>query len=82
MNIIEKNIAEKLLTKIRTEILRLRYFPKANRVIYSKRKETLHRLIVKKYAIFYKIDELKKEVYILHVFNTKKNYLNSIYKSI
>lgn len=67
----EQNIAEKLLTKIRKEVLSLSYFPKANRVIYSKRKEAVHRLIVKKYAIFYKVDEFRKKVYILHIFNTR-----------
>lgn len=50
----EQNIAEELLTKIRKQVLSLSYFPKANKVVYSKRNEALYRLIVKKYAIFMK----------------------------
>ena len=77
----EQNIAEKLLTKIRKQVLGLSYFPKANKVVFSKRNEAVHRLIVKKYAIFYKIDELKKQIFILHIFNTRQNYLNFIFKN-
>ena len=74
----EENIAKKLITKIRKEILRLQYFPKENKVISRRRENELYRLIVKNYIIIYQIDIKIKTVYILHIFNSKQNYLKII----
>ena len=74
----EENIARKLINKIRKEILRLQYFPKENKVIFRQGKKELYRLIVKNYIIIYQIDIKIKTVYILHIFNSKQNYLKII----
>lgn len=44
----EENVAKKLITKIRKEILRLQYFPKENKVIVRQGKNELYRLIILK----------------------------------
>lgn len=78
LTLIYEYIAKKLITKIRKEILRLQYFPKENKVISRRRENELYRLIVKNYIIIYQIDIKIKTVYILHIFNSKQNYLKLI----
>ena len=43
----ENNIAKKLMIRIQEEILRLQYFPRANKVIFQEKDRKLYRLIVK-----------------------------------
>ena len=75
----EENVAKKLITRIKSEIINLRYFPKRNKLISKNKKEKLYRCIVKKkYVIIYKVDEKLKKTYILHFFNSKQNYLKFI----
>jgi len=74
----EENIARRLVSKIRKEILRLRYFPKENKIILRNPERKLYRLIVKNYVIIYQIDIKIKIVYILHIFNSKRNYIKLI----
>ena len=75
----EENVAKKLITRIKSEIINLRYFRKRNKLISKNKKEKLYRFIVKKkYIIIYKVDEKLKNIYILHIFNSKQNYLKII----
>lgn len=64
----EENVAKKLITRIKSEIINLRYFPKRNKLISKNKKEKLYRFIVKKkYVIIYKVDEkIKKHLYITY----------------
>lgn len=78
MKLKEEKIAKRLTNKIRKEILRLQYFPKENKVIAKQDRKKLYRLIVKNYIIIYQIDIKIKTVYILHIFNSKQNYLKLI----
>lgn len=74
----EEKIAENLVKKIRKEILRLQYFPKENIVLLKNRKDKLYRLVVKNYIIIYQVNIKVKTVYILHIFNSRRNYLKLI----
>ncbi len=75
----EENVAKKLITRIKSEMINLRYFPKRNKLISKNKKEKLYRFIVKKkYVIIYKVDEKSKNIYMLHIFNSKQNYLKNI----
>lgn len=75
----EENIAKRLVIKIQNDILNLKYFPKRNKLISKNKKEKLYRFIVKKkYIIIYRIDDKSKNIYILHIFNSKQNYLKFI----
>ena len=75
----EENVAKKLITRIKCEIINLRYFPKRNRLISKSKEEKLYRFIVKKkYIIVYRIDDKSKNINILHIFNSKQNYFKLI----
>ena len=40
------------------------------------------RLIIKNYIIIYQVNLLKKEVYLLHIFNSRKSYLKKFKSKI
>ena len=73
----EQRITKKIYNKILFEISKLEYFPERNpQILYfsSKYKKILRKLLVSNYIIIYEINHLKKEIYILHIFQNKQNY--------
>lgn len=74
----EEQIAKRLLTKIQKELIELQYFPKRSRLITKDKNKKLYRLIIKKHIIIYKVNDKSKEIYILHIFNSRQNYFKFI----
>ena len=74
----EEQIAKRLLTKTQKELIELQYFPKRSRLITKDKNKKLYRLIIKKHIIIYKVNDKSKEIYILHIFNSRQNYLKFI----
>ena len=72
---------KKLHTEIRNTVLSLEIFPER----YHKMRETkniqeenIRKLPINKFIIVYQVDNEKDEVYILHIFSQKQDYLNQI----
>lgn len=74
----EQYIAKKTIQKITSEIADLRYMPRKYRLIRKDKNIEIHKMIVKNYIIIYQVDIRIKTVYILHIFNSKRNYLKLI----
>lgn len=74
----EEQIAKRLLTKTQKELIKLQYFPKRSRLITKDKNKKLYRLIIKKHIIIYKVNDKSKKIYILHIFNSRQNYLKFI----
>ena len=68
--------AEKFYDRILNSILSLEYFPKRFLRLRDFKKRNLHRLVVDNYVILYEINDIFKQVYVLHIFNSNQNYLN------
>lgn len=72
----EKEIAEKLVRLVYKRIEDLYMFPRSFMKMYKSKKikGDIHRLVIRKYIVLYTIN--KKEVFIIHIFNQRMNYLN------
>lgn len=74
-NLYSKSGAIKLMNKIENCLFQITLFPRA----FSKIINIQYRkAIVKKYIIIYKIHEKKKEVQIVHIFNSRSNYVEKL----
>lgn len=83
-NYIEKKLfapksADRLVEKVRKEVEELKNTPRAFCLLGKSKDGNIekHRLIVKNYIIIYQVNLIKKEVQILHIFYSKKNYLKN-----
>ncbi|MCI8412140.1 MAG: type II toxin-antitoxin system RelE/ParE family toxin [Clostridia bacterium] len=74
----EPAIARKTIQKITKEISDLRYMPRKYKLLKKNKNIEIHRMSVKNYVIIYQVDIKIKTVYILHIFNSKRNYLKLI----
>lgn len=71
--------ARKLMKEIESKIKILETFPKAySELIIEERKNKYRKIVIKNYIIIYTIKEEKKEIYILHIFHQKSNYLEKL----
>ena len=79
-NFEESDTARNLYYKIINSISKLSWFPERNPDIsyYGNFNKQCRRLRVDKFIIIYKIDFNLCEIYILHIFHSKQNYLNLI----
>lgn len=79
-NLSKKNLVLKLIKDIEYKIRILEYtpqlYPKIEKIDELGR--TFRKIILKKYIIFYTIDENKKKLYISHIFYKKSNYFNKL----
>lgn len=72
---------KKLHTEIRNTVLSLEFLPERYGKInkYEKlRIENIRKLPINKYVVIYEVDNEKDEVYILHIFSQKQDYLNQV----
>ncbi|MBR3324819.1 MAG: type II toxin-antitoxin system RelE/ParE family toxin [Clostridia bacterium] len=75
-NLKEPEIADKLEYLVYKRIEDLYMFPRSFMKMYKSKKikGDIHRLAIKNYIVLYTIN--KKEVFIIHIFNQRMNYLN------
>lgn len=74
----EPAIARKTIQRITKEISDLRYMPRKYKLLRKNKNIEIHKMSVKNYVIIYQINIKIKTVYILHIFNSKRNYLKLI----
>ena len=72
----EKNIADKIITRILNRMERLRNMPKS----CSKIQGEYRKLVINHYLAIYRVNDNNKEVYIVKVVYGGRNYFNSIYE--
>ena len=72
------NTAKELMAKIDESIENLRYMPNAYKVIKKNNGLNLdyRKIIIKNYSIIYTINEEKKQIYIAHIYHSKRDYFN------
>lgn len=71
----------KLHHEIRNTVLSLSIFPERySKIIeYEKFKtENIRKIPINKFILIYEVDNEKNEVYILHIFSEKQDYLNQL----
>lgn len=69
----------KLHHEIRNTILCLSIFPERySKINRNDITENIRKLPINKFVVIYQVDNEKEEVYILHIFSQKQDYLNQI----
>ena len=71
----------KLYTEVRNIVFSLSIFPERYSQMneYEKFKtENIRKVPINKFVVIYQVDNEKNEVYILHIFSQKQDYLNQI----
>ena len=74
-------VANRLYNKIKNEILSLESSPERYSKIYDIKNIkncNIRRLLVKNYIIIYQVDNIKRQVFILHIFHGSQNYFDKI----
>ena len=77
-NLKEDNIAKKLMTEMLDRVLILEDLPELYMKIgkADKLKREYRIMVVKNYVVLYTVDYKKRTVFIVHIINGKRNYLN------
>lgn len=72
--------ANKFYSKIKDSILSLNFFPERYPRISVKNlnNHNLRKMIIENYIIVYEVQNTSNEVFILHIFHSKQNYLHLI----
>lgn len=69
----------KLHTEIRNTVLSLSIFPERySKINKNFNTENIRKLPINKFVVIYEVDNKKDEVYILHIFSQKQDYLNQL----
>ena len=70
---------KKLYTEVRNIVLSLSIFPERySKISKNFRTNNIRKLSINKFIIIYEVDNKKSEVYILHIFSEKQDYLNQL----
>ncbi len=69
-----KEITQKLSNEILKTLLSLTLFP----LMYEEKYKDFRCIIYKSYSIFYKVSEIKKEVYVYRIFWNSQDFRNEI----
>lgn len=78
-NLKESDVANQLMSKIESDILRLEQYPFSCMEVKVKPHKKLYRkLVTGKYIVLYRVEEEDKQVVILNVIYGKKDYLNDV----
>lgn len=74
------NASLELMRQINEKVVNISFFPQMySKLITKKLKHNKYRrIVVKKHIIIYKIHEKKKEVQIVHIFNSRSNYVEKL----
>lgn len=75
--LVAKEAAKRLMKKIKDTVMKLAETPQIYVEIEKKdrNKREFRRIVIDNYVILYTIDELRKTVYISHMYYGRKNYL-------
>lgn len=77
LNLSAKKAATKLITLIKNSTNILQVFPYMYpQINLLNIKYKIHRMVINSYLVFYIINEKSKEVHIIHILYSKRNYLN------
>ena len=71
----------KLHTEIKNTVLSLEIFPERyHKIVQTKniQDENIRKIPINKFIVIYQVDNEKDEVYVLHIFSQKQDYLNQI----
>ena len=69
----------KLYNEVRNTVFSLSIFPERySKINENFRTENIRKLPINKYVVIYEVNNDKDEVYILHIFSQKQDYLNQI----
>lgn len=71
----------KLYMEVKNMVLNLSIFPERYGKINESEKfrsDNIRKLPINKYVVVYEVDNKKDEVYLLHIFSQKQDYLNQI----
>lgn len=73
------NTRRKLHHEIRNTVASLSIFPERySKINKNLRIENIRRLPINKYVVIYEVDNEKDEVYLLHIYSERQDYLNQI----
>jgi plasmid stabilization system protein ParE len=80
----ELEIAKRFVNELREETRRLALFPNAGALPKDRILKSLgyRYLVHKEYLIFYLVDEAQKKVFVMAIFNGKKDYMRAMKKFI
>ena len=69
-----------LMREINNKVVNISYFPRMySRLITKKIKFNKYRkIVIKNYIILYQIHDIKREIEIVHIFNSKSNYIEKL----
>ena len=75
--LIEKETANRLISKVYERITDLIIFPKLYIKIgkFDKLNNKYHRMVINNYIVLYIVDDLNKKVFISHIYYKRRNYL-------
>lgn len=69
----------KLHNEVRNTVASLSIFPERyNKISKNFNTENIRKLPINKFVVIYEVDNENDEVYILHIFSQKQDYLNQI----
>ena len=73
----EKEAANRLLSKVRKMTYNLKIFPRLYMKIgkLDRLNNEYHRMVVNNYIILYTIDDINQKVFISHIYYKRRNYL-------
>ena len=72
-------IKRKFHHEIRNAVSSLSIFPERySKINQNCNAENIRKLLINKFVVIYKVDNEKNEVYVLHIFSQKQDYLNQI----
>ena len=69
----------KLYNEVRNTVASLSIFPERySKINKNFRTENIRKLPINKFVVIYEVDNKNDEVYILHIFSQKQDYLNQL----
>lgn len=69
------NSANRLMEQMKERTEKLSYFSRRYPIVGRKNKREYRRIVIKNYVVIYTINEVRKEVEIVHIYYDKNNYL-------
>jgi plasmid stabilization system protein ParE len=80
----EIEIAKRFVNELREETRRLESFPNAGALPKDRILKSLgyRYLVYKEYLTFYQVDDAQKKVFVMAIFNAKKDYMRAMKKFI
>lgn len=77
-NLYQKETSKKLMLRIEDVVQNLKFNPKIYPIIRNYSNLTYRKIAVENYIILYSIYEERNMIYIVHIYNSKMNYIDRI----